>query len=705
MAKNKSVQPAKPQQLKQVVTNLKTNHEPEVTISPIEYTPRNFKILLGLIAGMVLIAYLPGFQNGFVWDDMFYIVNDEDLRKVSFDNLYLLVSKFYLGNWHPLTMLTYYLEYSLVKDTAWVYHLNNTIIHIINSVFVFKLIEKLSKNFLVGAVTAVLFAIHPLHVESVVWAAERKDVLYTLFLLISFWQYLRYTDELVDTDGQTQWNNKRLWYAFGLFLLSCFAKGMAVILPVVFLLTDYFLLNRKNIIKIGIEKIPFLIASLVFGIISIKAQSEAGANATKVINASYTFGERFFMINYGVLSYWLKMLVPVNLLAFYPYPQKPAGTIPSIYYSAFIGIALVAVIIYFWGRRNKLVWWGGLYFLIVIFPVSQVLPVGSALMADRYFYVSSIGPLLLLGLLANYLYSKASTHKAMPSIATILLLAFTFLSFRQSTKWKDTLTLFTPIYEKYPSDPMVTSNLGWYWFLEKDSEKAKFFFEETHKTTFKTADVHTALGQIYFDEKKYQLTVENFEAALKLKPEEMKNLHWMLGAAYYYTGEYDKAITESQIALDKSDNKNQFAHNIMGLALCKKGNEAEGRKYYDKAIGLDSKFADPYINISTIYNHAGNHLKEIEVLEKALKIDKKAMTAYKNLGVAYKELGRWQEAIRIWEKGAAADPKDGSFDYNIGLEYGQHGDIPKGIKAMQKAVARGDTNATAFLTQRGIPLK
>lgn len=198
MAKNKSVQPAKPQQLKQVVNNLKTNHEPEVTISPIEYTPRNFKILLGLIVGVVLIAYLPGFQNGFVWDDMFYIVNDEDLRKVSFDNLYLLVSKFYLGNWHPLTMLTYYLEYSLVKDTAWVYHLNNTIIHIINSIFVFKLIEKLSKNFLVGAVTAVLFAIHPLHVESVVWAAERKDVLYTLFLLISFWQYLRYTDELVD---------------------------------------------------------------------------------------------------------------------------------------------------------------------------------------------------------------------------------------------------------------------------------------------------------------------------------------------------------------------------------------------------------------------------------------------------------------------------------------------------------------------------
>jgi tetratricopeptide (TPR) repeat protein len=104
--------------------------------------------------------------------------------------------------------------------------------------------------------------------------------------------------------------------------------------------------------------------------------------------------------------------------------------------------------------------------------------------------------------------------------------------------------------------------------LKKDNEKAKFYFEET-QNQFQNGR-YTALGQIYFDEKKYKLTVENFEVALKLKPEEMKNLHWMLGGAYFYTGEYDKAITESQIALDKSDNKNQFANNIMGLALCKK---------------------------------------------------------------------------------------------------------------------------------------
>jgi tetratricopeptide (TPR) repeat protein len=724
MAKNKISAtpkniPQKPQAITQATKIVK---QPEILVAPIPYSERNFWIVAGIITVCAAIAYLPGFQNGYVWDDMFYIVNNEDLREVSFKNFKTLISDYYLGNWHPLTMVTYYIEYSLVRDTAWVYHFDNTIIHIINSILVFKLVEKLSKNFLIGAITAVLFAIHPLHVESVVWAAERKDVLYTLFLLLSFLQYLKYTSAVGgDTDqggetnfsspvagvltSHTDWRNKHLWYALGLFILSCLSKGMAVILPVVFLLTDYFLLNRKNIIKIGIEKAPFFAVSLITGIISIKAQSDAGANATKVISDAYSVSERFFMINYGVLYYWLKMVLPTNLIAFYPYPQKPNGAIPSIYFSAFAGVLALAITLFWFGRKNKLVWWGGLYFLIVIFPVSQVLPVGSALMADRYFYVSSIGPLLILAVFANYLYQKAATNKVMPGIGSVLLLALTFLSFSQSTKWKDTLTLFTPIYEKHPTDPMVTSNMGWYWFGKKDNEKAKFYFEETHKTTFKTADVHTALGQIYFDEKKYNLTVENFEAALKIKPKEMQNLHWMLGAAYYYTGQYNAAIEESQFALDKSDNKNQFAQNIMGLCLAKKGDEAGARKRYETAMKLDTKFADPYINVSTIQNHAGDHQAEIISLEKAIKIDPKASVAYKNLGVAYKSMGDWQNAIKSWERGIKADPKDGSFDYNIGLEYGQHGNIPSGIKAMQSAVAKKDQNAITFLTQRGIPLK
>lgn len=701
MSKNIATKGFKTSQQKPSVSALPAE---EVVRYKINNTPENFRIVCLLIAVLCILVYLPGFQNGFVWDDLFYVVNNEDIRQLSLQNLWNSVSKFYLGNWHPLTMLTYYLEYTFAKDSSWVYHFTNTIIHIFNSILVVKLVEKLSKNFLIGSLTGILFAVHPLHVESVIWAAERKDVLYTLFFLLSFLQYLRYTDSLKEQDS-INLKHKNLIFSGFLFLLSCLSKGMAVVLPIVLLITDYILLNRKSLYKILIEKIPFLIISLIIGIISIKAQSEAGANASKVINNTFSLSERFFMINTGVLFYWIKMILPFKLLAFYPYPDKDTGSIPSFYYLAFIGIIFLVGLLYWSGRKNRLVWWSGLYFLVVIFPVSQILPVGSALMADRYFYVSSIGPLVLIGILANKIFQSAFTNKISPIIGGILILGLSFLSFKQSTVWKDALSLFSPVHKVYPDDPMINSNLGWYYFRNKDKETAKFYFEETHKTTFKTADVYTALGQIYFDEKKYDLTVSNFEAALKLKPEEMKNLHWMLGAAYYHTDNYPKAIEESQIALDKSDNKNPYAQNIMGLCLAKLGKTEDAIERYRLSAKNNPKFADPYINISTIYNQRGDHSREIQVLEKAIRLDPKAIIAYKNLGVAYKSIGKWQEAIRIWKKGAEVDLKDGSFDYNIGLEYGQHGDIDSGIRSMRSAVAKGDSNAPEFLTQRGIPLK
>jgi protein O-mannosyl-transferase len=159
MAKNKVSQTPKNIQQKPQTVNQATKivKEPEVLIAPIPYTERNFWIVAGIITVCALIAFLPGFQNGYVWDDMFYIVNNEDLRQVSFKNFKTLISDFYLGNWHPLTMVTYYIEYSLVKDTAWVYHFNNTLIHIINSILVFKVVNKLSANFLIGAITFLLF--------------------------------------------------------------------------------------------------------------------------------------------------------------------------------------------------------------------------------------------------------------------------------------------------------------------------------------------------------------------------------------------------------------------------------------------------------------------------------------------------------------------------------------------------------------------
>jgi protein O-mannosyl-transferase len=688
----------------------------------IENTTRNQQIVLAIIALCSFVAYLPGFENGFVWDDMLYIVNNELIKKPTLENLIKIWSVpdgFVLGNYHPLTVMSNYVEYLIVGENAWLYHLNNLFLHIFNSYLVFKICEKIGNNFLIGAATAILFAVHPLHVESVVWAAERKDVLYTCFLLLSLRQYLHYSDDLAAKGQDLDLRNRNLWLSLLFFTLSCLAKAMAVVLPVVLLLTDYFVLNRYKNLKQAIidlaikEKATFFAVALATGLMSIYVQRQAGADATKVLSDAYTGTERFFIINYGMLQYWIKMLIPFGLLPFYPYPKKPNNELPTEFYSTFFVVLGLVAFLYFLSRRNKKIAWAALYFLIVISPVSQILPVGSAIAADRYFYVSSVGPLFMLGMLINYLYQHGSglVRQGLPTAGAIVVAGLTFLSFTQARMWKNPLTLFPKVLEKYPGDPLMLSNMGWYYYKESETEKdqgisqqyndlALFYFEETHKADYKTVDSHVALGQMYFKQEKYDKTIENFEAALKLKPEEMKNLHWMLATAYFYTQNDTKAEEETRVSL-KLTPGNPFAINVLGLLKSRKGEYDQARKMFEECIKTNSKFQDPYVNISVIYNREGNHAKEIEVLEKAIKLESDRTTAFKNLGVAYKAIGQWEKAVEAWKKGAIKDPRDGSFDYNIAQEYGQNGNNAEGIKYMIQAFEKGDNGSLAVVSQPG----
>lgn len=660
----------------------------------IPYTQRNYLILCGLLAVCCGLIYLPGFTNDFVWDDHFYIVNNRYIQSLSWDNLKETLTGYMLGNYHPLTMLSLYLEYTLVGARPWVYHLDNLLLHILNSWLVFRLIYRLNSSFLVAAVTSVLFAIHPMHVESVVWAAERKDVLYTLFLLLSFWFYLRYVSE-----------EKRSLYVLSvlLFVLSCLSKGMAVVLPVVLLLTDLLLLKRPLTVKLLLEKAPYFAVALGAGIISILAQRSAGADATNVLGMAYSKSERFFFICYGLMFYWVKMVFPVNLYAFYPYPELTGlRKLPAEFYGYFGMLLVLAGLLYWLGRKDSRIWWGGLYFFVVILPVAQILPIGSAMVADRYFYVSSVGPLFLLGLLANRLYRSGGVlSKVTPVLGVMVLLSFGALAFQRAKVWETPFTLFSDILKKYPNDPMVMSNIGWWYYAKKDTANAITYFEKTREKNFANADIHYALGQMYFARKDYPRTISHFEEAVKLKPQEMKAVYWMLGTACYYADSYDKAITYSEKAVADVD-ENANAWNILGLTYTRLGEYDKAETYYRKAMKVGPQFYDPYVNLGHVYNLKGDHVREIEYLAKAIKLDPKQTIAYKNMGVAYVALGQADKAIEYWKKGAQADPKDGSFDYNIALRYALKGQIDTAIEWYKKSARKGDQTAIQLLNSRGL---
>ena len=665
------------------------------------YTQRNAYIVLGIMAVTCFIAFFPGLFNEFTWDARKYIMENQYFPKLLKegsawfkDTKYGVFSAFELGNYHPITTLSWGLEYMLVGKSTWLYHLDQTLLHILNSWLVFRLIYQLHPKFLVAAITGILFAIHPLHVESVVWAAERKDTLYMLFMLLSFQYYIKRWQE-----GNT--SQKKYWLAVLMFFLACFSKAMAVVLPVVFLMTDVLFFERKINIKLIIEKWPFWLIAIGTGLLSIYVQKDAGADATSQINSQYTIFERYLIITFNFSFYWVKMFIPTGLRAFYSYPNKP---FPNEFYAAIFSTPLIVGIIYWLGRNNHKIWWGGFYFFVVILPVIQILPIGSAIVADRYFYASSLGPLYLLGLLGNNLYEKRENlRKSLPLVAGAIVVLFTLMSLQRSRVWVNDLSVFTEVFEAHPTNGFIAGNMGWSYSQKKDTLNTIKYFEKSGELGWHTDEIHIALANIYFAQKDYANAAKNFNKALELKPKNT-NIYWNLGTCYYYTGDNQKAIEWCQKAVEV-DKKNFFAHNILGLTYTKMGQYEKSVEEYQAASKYNPKFYDPYVNLSHTYNLMNRFDLELPVLLKAIKMDPKAPLAYKNIGVAYRQQGDWVKATEYWIEASKRIPSDGTFDYNVGTEYGNHGYTDVAVKWMRSAAKKGDKLAVDVLTSKGIPLQ
>lgn len=301
---------------------------------------------LGILLLVSFIVYLPVLHNEFlIWDDIPYIRDNPLIYSFNLGDIF---TKNVMGNYHPLTILGLAIEYHLFGLSETGFHLVNLIIHLCNVALVVYALWLVSGRMEVALVAALLFGIHPLHVESVAWAAEIKDLLYTFFFLGAYIFYLRYVKEE---------EKKYYFFSILLFLASLLSKGMAASLPVVLVLTDYFR-GRKMNMKIWMEKIPFFVLSVIFGIVSIAAQK-----APDIVQdiTFFTFPQRIVFASYSFVTYLVRFLAPLQLSAYYPYPSKVNGGIPFSYYLyVLIFLALVGFMIYSLRFTKKI-------FLVLVF--------------------------------------------------------------------------------------------------------------------------------------------------------------------------------------------------------------------------------------------------------------------------------------------------------------------------------------------------
>ncbi len=663
--------------------------------TPIENTNRNFWIAMALIAGATFLCYSHGFNNDFTWDGRQYIMANDHLIPLNWKNLKIIFTSFEMGNYHPFTVLSYAIEALFVgQKNPWLYHFDQTLLHIANSYLVFRLVLKLNGNFLIGFITAMLFAIHPLHVESVIWDGERKDTLYCLFMLISFDYYIEY------------WRKGENWKLFGwsifFFLCSCLSKAMAVILPLVLLITDYFYLNRKISLRLIWEKTPYFLLALLFGLVATKAQKDVGADASQAFSQAYTYGERFFFATFGLAFYWKKMIMPFNLSGFYPYPSKPFEN--SVYFTAF-EVALIIGILIWLSFKNKQIAWGGLYYGIVILPVLQLLPIGSAIVAERYFYLSSIGPLFILAVVINYLLSM-SWLKNIPKriLLFILFVPLIFMSFQRVKIWKSDYYLFKNVIEQFPQNGFITGNVGWYFEgQEHNKDSAAVYFKKAISLGWETTEMYGKLGEYSFDKKDYGTAIPYYKKGLA-RDAKRGNLHWLLATAYYYIDSLNVGETHANESI-RLDSLSFQGYNVMGLIQTKQKKYDEAIASFQKSIKSYNDFDDPYINLSHVYNITGQRDKEIEILEKLIKKNPKHkdLLGFKNLGAAYVANGKYEKAIESWKAAIKADTlKDNSFAYNIGLQYALNDKTNEAIFWLKKAAKMGNADAQGMLKEKGI---
>lgn len=498
-------------------------------------TKIKFLFILCLILVITFFAFTPVLRSNFTnWDDEDYVTNNSVIRSPLLISLKKVFGSFYLRSYQPLTILSYKIEYGFFKLNPVGYHTTNLILHLLNCLLVFWLIFKLSRNIFVSFLTAILFGIHPLQVESVAWISERKGLLCTFFLLGSIISYVSYVQK----------NRAFKYYIFSLslFVLALLSKGIAIILPVILLLVDYFVfLRRKRVIFR--DKIPFFILSLLFIVINLYAlYSEVDAESV----GSFSILDKIRISSYCVMFYFNKIFIHANLSCVYTYAGgKEAPSISGFLFSLLPILALFATMII--SLRYTKFFLAIVLFLVSIFPALQLVPVGRAIVADRYIYFPSIWIFYLLsefivwvlGQIRRYKRSYGILKAALIISLFLTLVSLVFITQNRARVWKDSFTLWNEALRVSPS-AIANNHLGHAYQKKGDLNTAIAYYTAALHLDPNYFSAYNNRGTAYASEGELEKALIDFNRAIEIRPFNFK-AYKNRARLYYLIREYNKS--------------------------------------------------------------------------------------------------------------------------------------------------------------------
>jgi tetratricopeptide (TPR) repeat protein len=659
-------------------------------------------------------------QSGLNWDNVKQAFSSE-LAKLS-------------GHWHPVTWLSWMIDYQFFGLNATAYHLVNLFFHVVNTLLLFLLLLRMTKNIWPCAFVAALFAIHPLHVESVAWIAERKDVLSTFFWMLTLGAYSYY----VENPGF-----RRYFFVLLFFVLGLMAKPMLITLPFVLLLLDYWPLRRfgeinprqkvqtealktvtsdqqkkkskkKNTVKEILEakktdhpeykwsliypllweKIPLFVLALLSSIVTYFAAQSAGAVHSESIPLFIRIGNAF--ISY--IAYIGKMIWPSNLVVFYPYAKL---MIPwQVLGSILLLIAITLVVIW---RVKKFPYLavGWLWYIGTLVPVIGIVQAGSQAMADRYTYIPLIGLFIMLAWGVPELLKKWKYGKEMLFAASALsIVCLSVISWKQVGYWQNNFTLYDHALVVNDNSWLAYDNRGVAYYSQGRYKQAIEDFNRAIEIKPRHEKTYNNRGNAYQTLGGYRQAIDDFNKAIEVKPD-FPEAYNNRGNAYLFLGNYKKAIEDMNKAIEiKPDYAT--AYNSRGNACQALGNYHQAIEDYGRAIENKPRYAEAYYNRGTAYNKLGNYQRAIEDLNRAINLKPDYPEAYVNRGFAYKGLGNYQQAIEDYGSAIQIKP-DYTFAYlNRGAAYVNLGNNDMALNDLKMAAKLGDENAKKLLKGKGI---
>jgi protein O-mannosyl-transferase len=687
---------------------------------------RQVWISLALVV-LTLVLYAPVRHHGFIsLDDTSYVSENEHVvGGLTTANAWWAFTGFsaQAANWHPVTWLSHMLDVEAFGMNAGRHHVVSAVIHAVNAVLLFLLLDMMTRRPWASAFVAAVFAVHPLHVESVAWTAERKDVISTLFWLLTTLAYVRY----VRKPGRARYAAVLAFFALGLM-----SKPMLVTLPVTLLLLDWWPLNRlatagvapggarptfagwRRWIPLVVEKWPLFLLAAASSVITVVAQRQGGAvTALETIPLAARAGNAAL----SCVNYLRQMLWPAGLSLYYPHPGTSVSVAGSVGALAILGLLLYVG----WrtARDRPHVAVGILWYLVTLLPVIGLVQVGLQARADRYTYVPLIGPFIAIAWEAAMFVGASARRRVTAGVAAAALVATLGVTARaQVDRWADEVSLWTQALDENADNFYAHYALGRIDLRAGRLDAAMPHLARAVSLAPWFADAHDAMGLALARQGRIDAAIDAHQQALRLQPESTEaranlglayeqrgdvaraiglyrealerdplrvSLHISLGHALGTLGDTEAAITEIREAL-RLQPDSAPAHAYLARLLAQKGQPDDAMAELRLALASEPSREDAHSLLGRLLLDRGHVDDAISHLETAVRLQPESSTSRAALGSALATKGRFDDAIAQYSEAARLSPADADIRGQMGLCFARSGRVTEAIGQFAEAV-------------------